>query len=708
MISKISVTNMHCSNCALTIQNYFSTLDNIQAVVILSENKVIFTYDENQWNLKKITSELKKIGYGVEKDKKISWSFLRLIISILFALPFLWSMLGHFSLHFLVPNFFYHPYFQWILATIVFIISGFPFLKGMLRDFKNRRLGMDVLVSLGTSIAYFFSIYLVFKKENYQNMLDKNYHEITLYFETTVILLTLIQLGKYLEAKAKQKTASALKDLMTLTAKHANVITEHEIMEKPIQEITLTDHIVIKQGESIPLDGIIIQGHGNVNESLMSGESKPVFKQEREEVIGGTILEEGNFIIQPNKSLENNYLSRIIAAVEQAQSEKPHIQKMADKAASIFVPTVIFLSLLCFFISYFFILKDFTLSVERAVAVLVISCPCSLGLATPLSIMVGTSRAAKTGIIYKNGEIFEKIKRINAICFDKTGTLSKGEFHVTSAINQKYLNIIYTMESFSSHPIAKAICQYCKENHAEIIKTFNVVEIAGKGLQATQDGITYALGNRKQLLNIDSNVDKGIEVILLENNQEVCNFILEDNLKEDAKELMLHLQQKNIATYMITGDNDIVAKEMAEKLHIPFDNVFSQVQPFQKAEIIEKIQKTGKNVAFVGDGINDALALNQADLAIAMAKGSDVAIHSSDIALANNQLLQILRALNLSYKVLTNIKQNFLWAFSYNIIAIPLAFFGVLSPMIAGLCMAFSNIFVVGNALRLYGVRIDD
>lgn len=708
MISRVNVTNMHCSNCALTIEHYFNDLKNIKARVILSENIVIFTYDDNEWNLKKIALELKKIGYGVKKEGKISWELIRLIISIILAIPFLWMMLAHLGLEKLTVKFLFNPYFQLIIASIVLIISGFPFFKGMIRDFKNRRLGMDVLVSLGTSIAYLFSIYLMFKKENQQLIQEGNYQHLHLYFETTVVLLTLIQLGKFLENKAKRKTANALKDLMTLTSKSANVLSDGKIIEKPTDQINIGEQIIVKQGETIPLDGKIIQGQGSINESLISGESKPVLKNLDDEVIGGTILEEGNLIIKIHKSLKNNYLSRIIDAVEKAQNEKPHIQKIADKVASYFVPGVILISIICFLVSYFFILKDFTLSLERAVAILVVSCPCSLGLATPLSIMVGTSRAAKSGIIYKNGEIFEKIKKINAICFDKTGTLSQGIFNVTYCSNEQYLNIVYTLESFSNHPIAKSLVNYALEKKASLVKEMKVEEIIGKGIQGKLQDDIYYIGNRKWLLNEDNNLEKGLEIVLIKNNQEVANFILEDSLKKEAFQTIKFLQQKNILTYMITGDNQQIAYSVADKLNISHEHVYYQVEPFEKANIIKDIQNKGYNVAFVGDGVNDALALNCASLGISMAKGSDVAINSSDITLANNNLLNINKALNLSYKVLSNIKENFIWAFSYNIIAIPLAFMGILSPMIAGLCMAFSNIFVVGNALRLYGVKIDE
>lgn len=674
--SRISISNMHCSNCSMAVEKHFNNLDDIKVNVILSDNLGLFTYDDASWDEKKIEKHLKSIGYPMAKDNKAKIDLIRLISCIVLTIPFVVSMiLMMFHIH--LPS--WTNYIQLGLASIVEILAGGPFIKGAIRDVKNKKLGMDVLVSLGTLTAYIYSIVLMFTNNTHM-----------LYFETCAMLLTVILIGKYIEGFAKKKTSSSLKELMSLKENVAKVLVDNQVIETNINDIKINDIIVVSMGEKIPLDGIVIEGIAEVNEAMITGESMPVYKNGKEEVLAGTILVSGSLKVKVSKTNNETYLSSLIAKVEEIQAKKPRLQKLADKIASIFVPTVILISISCFVVT-FLITKQFDVSINRAIAVLMISCPCSLGLATPLSILVGSSRAIKLSIIYNNTEIFEKASKIDAVVFDKTGTLSEGKFEVVSFNgNQEHLDVIYTLESISNHPIAKCLTSYCMSNNAKLIDTLKPKELIGKGIEANE----YFINKVNQ------------DVILYKDNLEISRLTIKDKIKDSALETINNLHKQNIKVYMLTGDNKDIALEVAKSLNIEESNVFYEVKPEDKLSIIESLQKDMK-VSFVGDGINDALALNKADLSIAMGEGSDIAKSSSDITLANNKLENISRSIKLSKKVYLNIIENFMWAFSYNIVAIPLAFIGVLSPLVAGICMAFSNISVVLNALRLYKVRVD-
>ena len=673
---RIKISNMHCSNCSMTIEKHFNQQDGIKVNVILSENEGIFVYDSDKWNSRQIEKQLKSIGYPKAKEDSDKKSFIQLVLCIILAFPFLIHMiLMIFNLHF--PSYFH--YIEFVLATLIELLAGYPFFKGMIRDFKNKRLGMDVLVTLGTLTAYIYSIILLILKS-----------EQMLYFETCAMLLTIILIGKYIEKKAKKKTTSSLQSLMALQEKKAKVLVEQQIIEKDIHQINLGDIIIVSTGEKIPLDGVVLEGVGIINESMISGESIPVNKNIEDQVLAGTILVNGNLKIKVEKTLDQTYLSSLIHKVEDIQSLKPKLQKIADKIASFFVPAVILISLICFIVS-FIITKDFSYSLIKAITVLMVSCPCSLGLATPLSILVGSSRAISLSIIYNNTEIFEKASKIDAICFDKTGTLSEGKFQVVDVDlkNDEALNVIYTLESISNHPIAMVLVDYAKNHNAHLLP-LSAKEIIGKGIVAED----YFIFKENQ------------NVYLKKKNEIIAKITIKDKLKDDAISTIDHLMHHKISVYMFTGDNKDIALQMANELHIPVEHVFYEIKPEDKLSLIESLQKKGKNVCFVGDGINDALALSKANLSISMGSGSDIAMNSSDITLSNNKLSNIAKAINLSKKVYKNIIENFIWAFSYNIIAIPLAIAGILNPMIAGICMAFSSISVILNALRIKVIKI--
>lgn len=673
---KIGISNMHCSNCSAAVERHFNNQEGINVFVNLADNEGTFTYEDTLWNEAKIEKHLKSIGYPRTKESKVPKDIIKLVLCIVFTLPFVIHMiLMSFGWH--MPEWF--NFVQFALATIVELIAGYPFFLGMIRDFKNKRLGMDVLVSLGTLTAYVYSIIILFVRPHS-----------TLYFETCAMLLTILLIGKSIEKKAKSKTSSSLKSLMALQEKKAKVKEKDTIIEKDINDIKKDEIIIVGTGQKVPLDGTIIDGNCEIDEAMITGESMPILKNIGASVLAGTIVISGNILVKVNKSSDNTYLSMLIHKVEEIQACKPRIQKLADKVAGIFVPVVISISFITFLI-VLLINKDLELSLSRAIAVLMVSCPCSLGLATPLSILVGSSRAIKMAIIYNNTEIFEKASRIDTICFDKTGTLSEGVFEVNSFNSNvdNALDIIYSLEVISTHPIAKALVNYCLKNNAKLIP-IEAKEIVGQGIM----GDNYFIYKENQ------------NVYLKDNDKIIAIMTIKDKLKPEAKDVVSSLKSNRIDVYMFTGDSKEIALNTALELNINKDNVFYEVKPEDKLSLIISLQEKGKSVAFVGDGINDALALNKANLSIAMGQGSDVAKNSSDITLANNKLENISLAISLSKKVYRNIIENFIWAFSYNFIAIPLAICGKLDPMIAGICMAFSSIIVVLNALRLYKVKV--
>ena len=673
---KLNISNMHCSNCSGAIEKHFNSKEDIKVSVNLADNIGTFSYDETNWDEKKIAKDLKSLGYPVKKESKYDKDLIKLIICVLLTLPFVVHMILMMASHNMNHSF---NYVQLILASIIELLAGGPFFLGMIRDFKNKRLGMDVLVTLGTLTAYIYSLILLIIKSTHP-----------LYFETCAMLLTILLIGKYIEKKAKSKTTSSLKALMALQEKKAKVLENDKVVIKDINDIKENEILIISHGEKIALDGIIIDGNAEIDESMITGESMPVIKKENDVILAGTLLVSGNIKIKVTNDSNNTYLSTLINKVEQIQASKPRIQKLADKIASIFVPIVVSISIICFIVT-FIITNQLDVSITRAIAVLMISCPCSLGLATPLSILVGSSRAIKMSIIYNNTEIFEKASHIDSVCFDKTGTLSEGVFEVISyeASTEKAIDIIYTLESISTHPIAKALVKYAINNNAKLLD-LKPQEIVGKGIVAD----CYFIYKEND------------EVYLKENEKVIAKLTIIDKLKDEASDVILDLKNNKIDVYMFTGDNKDIALKTAVSCNIDTNNVFYEIKPEDKLSLIESLQKQGKKVAFVGDGINDALALNKADLSIAMGSGSDVALNSSDITLSNNKLENINKSIKLSKKVYHNILENFAWAFSYNIIAIPLAFIGVLSPIVAGTCMAFSNITVVLNALRLYKVKV--
>lgn len=672
------IDGMHCTNCSASIERAFGKEDGIDVKVLLAQNEGIFTYDPTKWNEQKIARKLKSLGFALHRDSKTDWELIRLIVSAVLTVPMMVFMV-------LMMADVHYPhalnYLQFALCTVVEVLAGGHFFLGAIRDIKQRVLGMDVLVTMGTLTAYVYSVVLLF-----------GYHAHMLYFDTAAMLLTIILVGKYVEGRAKVKSAKVLKELMALSPDVATVIREGKSLEVPTQEVEMGETLLLATGSKVPLDGEILDGDADVDQSMLTGESMPVAKGVGDTVVAGTVVVRGNLRVKVTATAKDTYLASIIDKVYEIQQQKPRLQRIADRIATFFVPGVLLLAVVCFVATYWGMGKELSVAISRAVAVMVISCPCSLGLATPLSIIVGSTRAGKMGVVYNNSEIFEKMHGVDAICFDKTGTLTTGVFGVVDSHSTRvHDDIAYTLESVSVHPIAKALCAYLGERGATLIEGLAPVEIAGKGVEAD----AYRMYKREDV------------VYLAQGDEEVAWWKVADTIKEDAKATVAKLQLSGVDVYMLTGDDDTVAKAVADAVGIAHDHVYSRITPEGKLQAIADLQAAGHKVAFVGDGINDSLALSKADFAIAIGSGTQVAISAADVTVSGDSLSQVYRALTLSRRVYRNIMQNFGWAFSYNLVAIPLAFAGILSPLVAGLCMAFSNITVVANALRLFGVDLD-
>ena len=717
MVKKtLRVEGMTCSMCAKTIERTFEAMNQIKAKPIVSANKVIITYDETIYTLDKIARIIKSLGYqpiikdDLDNKKRIKIKIkFELISSIILSIPLLLAMFSHISptSKILIPELFKNGIFQMILAGIIQFIIGRRFYKGAYTSIKQKVLGMDILVVLGTTSAYLYSLYLLYVKLFLNPLMNTIY-----YFEVSSLIITMVIIGNYIEHIIKEKTEDALVDLINLGAKQARVIRDGIEEMININSVLILDKVIVLANEKIPVDGKIISGSTHIDESMITGESMPVYKKENDFAVGGTINLQERIIIEATNLGEDSLLNQIIASVEEASARKIPIQRTADIVASIFVPLVVAVAIINLVI-HFFLLKDtFTYSFTTTIAIMVISCPCALGLATPTSILVANGLASKHQILYRGGEFFEIANKVNAVAFDKTGTITKGKFEVTDYIgDKKFLDYIYSLEKESNHPISISACKYAKEHGAKNLDIANFKVMKGKGLRAQISGKKVLIGSAKIIDDFEIDITEFQEIYnrLLKESKTV-NFIivdcevagmyaLRDEVKETAIQTIKELKNRNIETYLITGDNLGVAKTIAKI--VGFDHVCCEVLPREKGEIVQEIQNKDKIVAFVGDGINDAPALKQADIGIAMGMGTDIAIESSDLTLLSNDLRLVIESIDLSKATLRNIYQNFLWAFSYNLIAIPLAATGHLSMTLAGAAMAFSSIMVVLNALRL-------
>lgn len=700
---------MHCASCQTRIEKVLSRTDGVYEVnVNLATGKMRIKYDENKLDSKKIEDKVKSIGFGAElererntdKDKKLKEKEFasikrKFILSAILTLPLFSIMFFHMAG---IRVFWDKPEIQFALATIVQFYVGFTFYVGAYKSIKSKAMNMDVLVVMGTSAAYFYSIY---------NWYIGHDH---FYFESSAMIITLVLLGKMLELRAKSKTGEALMKLMDLAPKEVTVIVDGNTFKKSAKDVKLGDVLLVRPGENISGDGDIVQGKTSVDESMLTGESIPVDKNVGDKVYQGTLNLNGSIEVKVTTDMTETGLSKIIRMVEEAQNQKAPVQRLADKVASIFVPTVIGIAILTFILHRVFG-SDVEKSLISAVSVLVIACPCSLGLATPTAIMVGTGKAANEGILIRDAKALENAEKLTAVALDKTGTITKGRPDVVDMINirgDKSINnsILYSMEIKSEHPIAMAIVDYFHDNPPKKINgSFINIEGRGVGFKIL-DKNYYALSIKsiEELgIDIDAEIRQNMRpeatyVGLVEDKELNMLVGLVDEIKEDSKESIRFLHDMGLKTVMITGDNEKVAQKIAGSAGI--DKYYAEVLPEEKVLKVKELMET-EVVGMVGDGINDAPALATADIGFAMGTGTDIAIDSGDITLVGGSLKSVGRSIDISKKTMKTIKQNLFWAFFYNVVGIPIAAIGILNPMIAGAAMAFSSVSVVTNSLRL-------
>lgn len=657
---------------------------------------------------------------ATSKHNKMHLSKLRLIVSIIIFIVSELPMLMYVGIDLPFFTFLHNGYIQAFLSTIIVIFVGPEFFIGAWNGLKNRVLNMDVLVTIGSLIAYFFSWYQLVYYGTHQ-------HDIHFYFEAASAIISLIYIGHYLEHRTSDKVANTLNEFMNIGAKIAHVVVDEKnnvVETMPIDDVQVGMLIEIRKGEKVPLDGIVERGKSYVDESMITGEPVPVYKEKGKDIIGSTINTSDILYVRVRKTNDNGVLADIIHSIEKAQLDRPNIQLLADKISTFFVPTILVIAFITFIVWYF-IGQPFVFipAFEAAVSVIVISCPCALGLATPLSTLIGSSRAAKRGILYKSGKVFEKIKKVDAICFDKTGTLTYGRPEVVATSQSVSIDVatrIVQLEKKSLHPFAYALTTKMMEMFSHEIKketAMKIEEVPGKGIFGVENQQRYYVGSIAWIQTLgakltesdqkfyETHAQLGHSILGYFDGQNLILFVIADQIKEHALEVIQTLKKQGIEVMMITGDATASATSIAKQLGIT--QFYAEVLPSQKAEYVTKIQAKGKQVAFVGDGINDAPALATADLGIALGSGAQIVLGAADVTLVNADLRGILTALKISKMTLRNIYENFAWAFSYNVIAIPMAAFGLLTPVFAAAFMAFSDIVVVLNASRLKIQKID-
>lgn len=708
---ELDIKGMTCAACSARIERVLGKLEGVKASVNLASEKAFITSSNPAINLPEIIQSIEKTGFGamesakvdahqksVEKEQEYQKLLKEVILSALLTLPFMVEMIAMLfqkHLHF-------SPMVQLGLASIVQFFCARKFYVGAYKSLKSGSANMDVLVVLGTSAAYFLSVAVV--------LFSLPLH---LYFEASVSVITLVLLGKLLELRAKAKTGFAIAKLLHLQPKKAFVERDGKLEEISIEALHVNDIFVVKAGESIPTDGIVIEGNSMVDESMMTGESLPVLKSVGDVIVGATKNGDGMLRCQASKVGNETFLASIVRLIEEAQGSKAPIQRLADTIAGIFVPIVVSISLITFGL-WWFLGGNFEEAIVNAISVLVIACPCALGLATPTAIMVGVGRGASEGILIKNAEVLENVGKINAVVFDKTGTLTYANPQVVDVFIEKralskeqFLALAAVLEEGSKHPLAKAIMASVPTRAPHNVHAFQ--NYSGLGISGEIDGVLYFAGSPTFITQMTSLqpskeaqafLDEGNSIVALASKEEILGYVaLADTIRESAHVAIEKLQNDGIEVYMLTGDNKRCAQKVARELGI--EHFFAGVLPNAKAETITKLKSEGKFVCMVGDGINDAPALSVADVAIAMANGSDIAVESADLILIANDPRYVVNAIALSRATMSKIKQNLFLAFVYNILAIPLAFMGMLNPIVAGGAMAMSSVSVVSNSLLL-------
>ncbi|ACL16026.1 heavy metal translocating P-type ATPase [Methanosphaerula palustris] len=715
---EINIDGMHCGSCATLISRALTKTPGIvTANVNYASRKARVEFDESLLDEQRLIDLIVSKGYGAKigvdpdterlvREKEISDLKISLIFSALFAVPAL--LLGMVFMD--VP---YRVLLLFLLATPVQFVVGKNFYLGAWSALKNRIGTMDTLITVGTSAAYFYSVAAMFGLVTEQ------------YFETAAVLITLVVLGKYLEAVTKGRTSDAIRKLMGLTPKVATIVREGREIEIPIEEVMVGDLLLVKPGERVPVDGTVVEGGSAVDESMITGESIPVEKTVGSTVIGGTINKNGMIRFEATRVGTDTVLSQIVRLVEDAQGSKADIQRFADRISGIFVPAVIGISVLTFVAWYFVFGMSFPFALMVAVAVLVVACPCALGLATPTSIMVGTGVGAQKGILIKSAESLEMMHAVNAVVFDKTGTITEGKPRVTNFLTESedevptLIGYAYAVERNSEHPLADAVTEYGRERGVNPGDVSEFRAIPGFGVAATVDGRSVYLGKPEPgVLGADMETkvsrlqsEGKTAMILKVDNVPRAVIGVADTIKATSARAVEDLKRLGIETWMITGDNEKTARAIARIAGI--ENVFAGVLPQDKAEYVKRLQEKGLKVVMVGDGINDAPALAQADIGIAMGSGTDVAMEAGSVVLMRSDPLDVPQAIRLGRATIKKIRQNMAWALMYNIIGIPIAAgilypsYGILlSPIIAGGAMALSSVSVVTNALTLRWVKL--
>ncbi|MBU8754106.1 heavy metal translocating P-type ATPase [Priestia megaterium] len=729
---EFAITGMTCAACSTRIEKGLNKLEGVtKASVNLALETASVEYSPSQIAPQDITQRVEKLGYGAKlkseekeeeqsyREKELSKQKGKFWFSFILSVPLLWAMVSHFTFTSFIPlpHMLMNPWVQLALATPVQFVVGKQFYVGAFKALRNKSANMDVLVALGTSAAYFYSLYFSLKS------LGSSAHTNQLYYETSAILITLILLGKLFEANAKGRSSEAIKKMMGLQAKTAVVIRDGAEVEIPVEEVQKGEVIFIKPGEKVPVDGEIIEGQSALDESMLTGESVPVDKNIGDKVIGATLNKNGFLKIKATNVGRETALAQIIKVVEEAQGSKAPIQRLADYISGIFVPIVVGIALLTFFVWYIWIAPgEFAPALEKLIAVLVIACPCALGLATPTSIMAGSGRAAEFGILFKGGEHLEATHKIDTILLDKTGTVTNGTPELTDVrIAQGYeenelLQLVASAERLSEHPLAQALVAGIKNKGIEIQDPLSFEAIPGYGVKATVQERELLVGTRKLMNQHKVNIDTALEEMTnLEREGKTAMLValdgkyagmlaVADTIKATSKEAVSRLKEMGLEVMMITGDNRQTAQAIGMQAGI--EHVIAEVLPEGKAEEVKKLQQQGKKVAMVGDGINDAPALALADIGMAIGTGTDVAMEAADITLMRGDLMSIADAIEMSRKTISNIKQNLFWAMGYNTLGIPIAAVGLLAPWVAGAAMAFSSVSVVLNALRLQRVRL--
>ncbi|MCX6754531.1 MAG: heavy metal translocating P-type ATPase [Candidatus Nomurabacteria bacterium] len=748
---KYKIKGMHCASCAGVIERTFKKIDGVSFVEVnYTTEGVKILFDETKIKINELSEKIEPLGYSlvfsgsdensssvVDMDQSKKEKILELkdmknklisVIPLALISVFImsWDILASYNkipeMSYTVKEFFHHllP----VMATYTLFVVGKPYLLGFYRFVRYGKANMDTLIGMGTIAAFIYS----FIVSSFEDLLKPFLNVESTYFDVTIVVIAFITLGKYLEFRSKIKTGDAIEKLLNLGAKTAFIICDGKEIEVSVNEVNHGDLIIVKPGTKIPVDGIVTEGYSYVDESMITGEPVPTEKKIGDLVIAGTLNTNGSFIFSATKVGSETLLAQIIKMVEEAQGSKAPIQALADKISAIFVPIVLVISFIS--LGSWLVIGSSSLGFSQAlsyglmsfVGVLVIACPCALGLATPTAIIVGVGKGAKEGILIKDAATLEKLYKVDTVIVDKTGTITVGKPKLVDIVNlsknteDKIISIIAALENKSEHPISRAIIDYSKENKIEILNVSDFYNIEGKGLKGLVNNIEYFVGNIKliQDLNIDFNYSliekytlQGKTPVILATRKEVMGFVMvADEIKKESKQAVEDLHNLGIKVVMVTGDDKKTADYIASLVGI--DSVIAHVLPKDKLEKVKELQQQGRIVAMAGDGVNDAPALAQADVGIAMGTGTDVAIESAGITLLNGDISKLVKAIKLSKMTMHGIKQNLFWAFIYNIIGIPVAagllfpIWGiVLNPIFAGLAMAFSSVSVVGNSLRL-------